>query len=745
MLFRPLADFLRSLGKRYRSVPRVATAADLSNRLACEWLEERVLLSINALLVKDINTQFAASSSSPADFTDVNGTLFFTAITATAGRELWKSDGTAAGTVLVKDINPGSGFSFPSSLTNVNGTLYFAANDGTSGVELWKSDGTEAGTVQVKDIFAGSGSSLPSSLASVNGTLYFTANDGVTGEELWRSDGTAGGTVLVKDIFAGASSSSPSSLTDVNGTLFFAANDGMTGIELWKSDGSGAGTVQVQDINAGAANSSPSDLTNVNGTLYFSADDGLTGVELWKSDATAGGTVRVKDIVDGNYSQYSSTPQSLTNVNGTLYFSAQQVISVAPDPHDPGTNIVTLGNRELWKSDGTDSGTVRVQDIRPGTASSYPNSFTEMNGTLYFSANDGVAGDELWKSDGTDVGTVQVADINAGPAGSFPRLLTNVNGTLYFTANDLIAGTEVWKSDGTTAGTSLVTNIRAGLPGSSPSSLTNVNGMLFFAANDGVVGDELWGMFDVDLPTISTIPPQTILEDTVTATLPFTLTNPTGNVNALIVTATSSDTTLIPNSGIQINVTGANGYLVITPAADLNGLATITITVSDGAHTVNQLFQVRVNPVDDPAVITLNPQPLVYHVSGQRIVAVDSSATITDIDTPTLIFSGSVLTVSGQTAKDKLSVLKQNDITRKGRNLFFGSTFIGTVSGGRKGDVLAVRLNNNATKNSVQALLHSIGFESTDKVAGTRTLHIQITDVSGLNTNQATRQIQVEP
>ena len=64
----------------------------------------------------------------------MNGTLFFTANDATTGRELWKSDGTAAGTVLVKDINPGSDSSGPSYLTNVNGTLFFTADDGT-GVE----------------------------------------------------------------------------------------------------------------------------------------------------------------------------------------------------------------------------------------------------------------------------------------------------------------------------------------------------------------------------------------------------------------------------------------------------------------------------------------------------------------------------------------------------------------------------------------------------------------------------------
>ena len=60
------------------------------------------------------------------------------------GSELWKTDGTAAGTVLVKDIRSGASGSYPHNLTNVNGTLFFTANDGTNGYELWKSDGTAA-------------------------------------------------------------------------------------------------------------------------------------------------------------------------------------------------------------------------------------------------------------------------------------------------------------------------------------------------------------------------------------------------------------------------------------------------------------------------------------------------------------------------------------------------------------------------------------------------------------------------
>ena len=156
-----------------------------------------------------------------------------------------RSDGTPAGTVLVKDIYRGSKSSFPSHLVNVNGTLFFVADDGIHGWELWKSDGTAAGTKLVKDIWPGTSNSINVDsgfgdtfvafveLTNVNGTLFFAANDGVHGQELWKSDGTRAGTVLVKDFFPGSFFSSTfgtlpnstglTSLTAVNNTLFFVA------------------------------------------------------------------------------------------------------------------------------------------------------------------------------------------------------------------------------------------------------------------------------------------------------------------------------------------------------------------------------------------------------------------------------------------------------------------------------------------------------------------------------------------
>ncbi len=109
--------------------------------------------------------------------------------------ELWKSNGTAAGTVQVETAVGGS--SSPRNLTNVNGTLFFAAS-GTTGTELWKSDGTNAGTVLVKDIDGTTASGDPQQLRNVGSTLYFSASVSTTGRELYKSDGTAAGTVLVR-------------------------------------------------------------------------------------------------------------------------------------------------------------------------------------------------------------------------------------------------------------------------------------------------------------------------------------------------------------------------------------------------------------------------------------------------------------------------------------------------------------------------------------------------------------------
>jgi len=172
----------------------------------------------------------------------------------------------------------------------------------------------------------------------------------------------------------------------------------------------------------------------------------------------------------------SSSIGYLTRVNHTLFFVANN--------GPAGT--------ELWKSDGTSDGTVMVSDIRPGSMGSNPSSLAALNGVLYFAADDGLNGVELWKSDGTAAGTTLVKDINPLSAGSNPQFLTNANGVLYFAANNGSKGVELWKSDGTATGTVLLKDISPGATSGFPSSLVAVGNTLFFAATDGIKGTELW-------------------------------------------------------------------------------------------------------------------------------------------------------------------------------------------------------------------------------------------------------------
>ena len=460
-------------------------------------------------VVKDINP--GAGSSYPDarvgtrldQFAVLGGKLYFGANDGTNGRQLWRTDGTTAGTTIVDDINPLSvGTSQQGAnvydVTSVKGRLFFQANDGTHGAELWTSLGKASATSLVKDINISDAGSSPTQFVGSGGITYFEANDGVHGGELWKTDGTTAGTALVKDINTGANSSYPGSLISFDGELIFTANEGVDGSEMWQSNGTDAGTSLFKDINPGPGSSGPSGFTNFDGKLFFRANDGMNGVELWTSDGTALGTTLLKDINPAQgyyyYGTYYPGPQSsypgqFTAVGGTLFFTA---------------NDGTDGN-ELWKTDGTESGTMLVADINPGSStdnfgdvnpnSSNPRNLTAFNGLLYFSATDGSDGRELWESDGTPTGTKMVTDINRGRAGSNPTGFTVVGNQLFFEANDGIHGVELWRSDGTAAGTVLVEDIHPGAANSAPGydeTLIDYNGSVLFTADDGTHGVELW-------------------------------------------------------------------------------------------------------------------------------------------------------------------------------------------------------------------------------------------------------------
>jgi ELWxxDGT repeat protein len=222
----------------------------------------------------------------------------FSSYDVTHRREFWVTDGTIAGTSLVKDIYSGVVDSFPYDITALgNGTAVFSANDGPHGRELWVSDGTAAGTKLVLDInpgLAGLAGSSPKYLSALgNGKVLFSADDGSNGEELWVTDGTGANTKLVKDIYSGSASSAPHEITALgNGKTVFSANDGIFGAGLWVTDGTAAGTVHLLDVNSVNAPTNPGDITALgNGkALFRTDDDGVYGNELWITDGTTLGT-----------------------------------------------------------------------------------------------------------------------------------------------------------------------------------------------------------------------------------------------------------------------------------------------------------------------------------------------------------------------------------------------------------------------------------------------------------------------
>ena len=133
-----------------------------------------------------------------------------------------------------------------------NGFTFFQADDGIHGSELWRTDGTPAGTSLIKDILPGPLGSAPHNLTAFDGKLIFTANDGharrasLDQRRDRRRHGPAQGHQPRPGLYARQASTD---FTEVNGVMYFSANDGTHGTELWRTDGTAAGTFLLKDID----------------------------------------------------------------------------------------------------------------------------------------------------------------------------------------------------------------------------------------------------------------------------------------------------------------------------------------------------------------------------------------------------------------------------------------------------------------------------------------------------------------
>jgi ELWxxDGT repeat protein len=476
--------------------------------------------------------------------------LYFTAFTPAAGTELMKTDGTAAGTVVVKDIRP-AGSSSPQRFLVVGNTLYFTADDGTHGRQIWKTDGTEGGTQRVSDIPNTDASMVPLPLGAVGGKLVFAARQAESsssaGRELYITDGTPAGTTLLKNInpsggsYPGLTGNGNPTAAVVNNMLYFPATDSLHGRELWRTDGTPDGTVLVAELAPGTGSSSPTNLTEVNRNLYFTAQFDGFDTAVYRRDPTG---VISEIPAPGAFPQIShiTSPASAGNVGGVFYVAGGLNNEVALFKHDPASNSPIRGltfvkglssntafnpnagpildfngkalllvpgpsgskTIHLWQSDGTTAGTVDLAtfldpqiDDHDVYARWHP--ARGAGGLVYFAGATPATGTEPVRTDGTEAGTFVVKDLNTNTLSSDPSQTVYLGGSRWvFTATEPEHGKELWVTNGTAAGTYLLKDIYPGTRSSFrslPVALSPaLNGRTYFAAvsSGEDIDTELW-------------------------------------------------------------------------------------------------------------------------------------------------------------------------------------------------------------------------------------------------------------
>lgn len=502
-----------------------------------------VISQAQVSLVKDINV--GASTSMPSYSNNriaYNGKLLFAAYESSSTKfELWESDGTTAGTKLLKEIFPGNGDAIPNSFFYWAHTnkVYFAASDGNgvNNFELWETNGTPTGTKLLKNIHqSGNAGSYPKYFTELNNRLYFSARSGGIGYELNQTDGTLSGTLTVKDINPGSISSSPESFVKFNNKIYFTAIHTNVGRELYSVSGPSLINVDfIADINPGTTGSNPKYLTVFNNKIYFSANNGTTGDELWETDGTAAGTKLTQDF---STTVNGGRPSNFTVCNNRLFFTA----------------ITDTYGEELFSIDT--NGNILLHEVRSGSDSSSPSNLKALGNKLFFSADDGTNGRELWvyEFDGTPNNNLTMVK-NISPSGdSSPLSFTEFDGKLFFNADDGTNGKELWVTDGTASGTKLVENINPS-GSSNPKDLIVVNNTLFFSADNGTNGIELMKY---------QVPPNPII-----ASL-----SPTDNATGIAI-----NTDLIIT--FDKDIVKGTGSIVIKNASDDSTVETINVTGSN--------------------------------------------------------------------------------------------------------------------------------------------------------------------
>lgn len=518
------------------------------------------------------NIAAGSASSAPEMLAPFGDDLIFTAETAAAGRELWISDGTAAGTQLVADINPGVDSSEPEDFFVWNGYVYFSADDGQHGRELWRSDGTTSGTTLVEDILPGPGSSDPDTGGAVvhHSGLVFAAT-GTAGREVYRtSNGTAA--TLYLDIRNGPGSSNPRELLSwENGKLYFIAWDGIGGSNestMWSFE---QGALVEFNILGGGVRGN---LFDWDGSLWFLAED-TGGIGVWSSDGSLAGTAPMNLLANPFHIV------DFIQFDDTLWVLASSAL---------------FGDYRLYSSNGTTAGTADLGVVMPGENSIFEPEFFFYGTSLWFRADPFSEVAEVEDENGaiypvshfnfeiwtTDVSgpvnqflDINLVDVDPHPdhtdTSSMPESMVTFDGDMFFIATDGLFGRELWKTDGTVANTVRLTDLAPAITDGVRGDLVRVGTTLYFAGNNGADGWELW--------SISSVPPApTCGGEIVTVNIALGQ-SPTANDDVIL--GTENNDTIKALAGNDI-VCGGGGNDVIT-----GGSGNDTIFGENGHDIIN--------------------------------------------------------------------------------------------------------------------------------------------------------------
>lgn len=447
-----------------------------------------------------------------AKFSQISPDLYYLAIgKANYTASSWVTDLTTANTYAVPAMDN------IRQVMPYRDKLYFTLFTPDTGLELWQTDLTLSSREIAANINTTKQGLLSERYIPIGNKIFFVHNDVNSGRELWVYDTTSAATTIVTDIYPGAAPSFPKELTALGEFLYFSANSETSGRELWRSDGTAAGTIQIQDIEAGQGSSFPEHLFVFNEQLFFTLNrEG----RFFLAQLTGNGIEIIKDLGLNEFNQAFSlrevavadsyfyfvltaegedlwrsdgttagtiklqdlyTLERLKTVNNRVFFSGQEAFQ---------------GKTELWTSDGTVANTFLVKNIG-GDQSSHPGNFYAFGDQLIFTAYAPETGREYWISDGTTAGTTLLADLNPGiadgaPLSSQSTAFAELNDHLYFSAKNKDHGLELWTTDGTTFGTELVKDINPGVFGSLPNQLISDGNRIYFTAYTPESGVELW-------------------------------------------------------------------------------------------------------------------------------------------------------------------------------------------------------------------------------------------------------------